>query len=433
MMRVAAGTWVALSVVMVGAPLSSVCGQAVSIRPATAEESSRALTPATFTTFQAGLRAGAVRDSTALEGAPEDVRALATALADLLDGRITDAGNGLAALLGGDGGVAQVATNVLAQLLYADGRYDDLVSLIGGEPDRITAMRAGPPERIERVGGPSPATVTLGPRGHVALEVRAGAWRGEAWMDTGAALSVLSDSLAPYLGVRFESEIEIPFSTSTTIDAVGRIGVLPELRVGDARIESHRVIVFPTQLLRMASSEADWGTLHAILGWNALRELTVELDVPRRRYSAVPAEPGAAPTGPLTWMGYPLLTVGTPAGRRLLMGIDTGSWTTSLTPQGRRALGLEVAGVDTVEVVGVGGIERTEQEYVSEVELMLSDYVVRFDRLPIETESGADEVEFFTIDGVLGIDLLRDMKLTMDFKARRFDIAVSDQRAGGET
>lgn len=81
-----------------------------------------------------------------------------------------------------------------------------------------------------------------------------------------------------------------------------------------------------------------------------------------------------------------------------------------------------VARVDTVRVQGVGGAVPTALPVVEDFDLVLGRFALRWDEVLIEGDSGADEVEFFLVDGVLGIDVSRRCVTVIDAPRQRLDL-----------
>lgn len=387
----------------------------------------------TYDGLQDRLASGMTPGETAWRDAPEEIQQLIQAVDAIMQADLMYATRLLGPLATSNGPTAGLARALWEALLLDRGDYKTLLEHSEQESYLVEALAAGPSPAVTLAGQPE-GRIGVGPRGQLSVSASSGPWRGILWLDTGASYTVLSDSLASALEVVFPSTVEIPISTSTGREVPARVGILPQLRIGAAEFRNHRVLVFPNEALRMRDSRGDLGTLHGILGWNAIRWMRLDIDVATGVYAARPSDvAGAWGHGPsngegrLTWMGFPLVRLTSTTGQPLLFGLDTGSWNTSLTEHGREALDLPVARTDTVEVTGVGGTRSVPTPLIDQVALVLGKTEVILDEVRLEEDSGADRVVFFEADGVLGADVLRGSTVVLDPPRGLFEIRPRDR------
>lgn len=417
------------AVCLLGAPLVVGCAGA---RPDSVPVSVRTLSPHDFPIREVvrhddlteALRSGQLDGLPVnLEGAQPEVSGLVDALRAVLEGDLTGAEAHFEALSEGDHEVvAAIAQRAYHELLFNREDYAGLIRELSSEtPEVVRLLAEGRPQSL-RPGTAVARELTVGPRGHIGVTGSVGQATQTFWVDTGAALTVLTESVAASFGVRWDSARPIELDTSTSESATAYVGRVAVLTLGEVELLDHRVFVVPDSSLHFELSDGSSYSLEAILGWNAIRHLRLELDVAAGRYRAQRSEPTPSSDPNLTWLGYPLVRAMSYDGHPLLLGYDSGSWNSSITADGARRMDKTVARVDTVRVQGVGGAVPTALPVVEDFDLVLGRFALRWDEVLIEGDSGADEVEFFLVDGVLGIDVSRRCVTVIDAPRQRLDL-----------
>ena len=153
------------------------------------------------------------------------------------------------------------------------------------------------------------------------------------------------------------------------------------------------------------------------------------LDGPGRRlHLRRPAETASAGARNLFWLGLPLVRAAAPDGRPLLLHLDSGAGKTSLTARGLERLGSPRSRVGHSTLFVAGGVQRVEAQNVDGVVFMLADWRLEFPRL----RAYADRTHlFYSLDGTLGSDVLRQVVVTIDAAGGRFSLgegSLTDDR-----
>jgi predicted aspartyl protease len=363
-------------------------------------------------------------------GIEGELRALSLALESVVNGNLRAANRRWIELERSDNlGLAQVAQMVRDNLMMNAGDYRQLADRFverGGDPPSIVAALARvPPPEID-YGEVSVATgAKLAATGQPLVEVEANGTRIFLGFDTGASLSVLTETLARRLDVEVVEGFDISLSTKTSIEVASKIGWLRELRLGCITFHNHPVFIMSDADLTSELPDGSTVAIEGIVGWNAIQHATVELDYANGWYRAT--EPVARDYGVRNffWLGYPMTRIQAGNGQSLLFGVDTGADNTSITENIFTKLDFAETRTETVTIVGAGGSEQVETDIVNELALVITGH--RLVLPDVRRESPGGDV-FVVTDGVLGSDLAGRTRMTIDFPNGYFGIELAGRR-----
>ena len=313
--------------------------------------------------------------------------------------------------------IVSIATGFAAQIRYDMGKWDRVAALFGDGPGgALMRVLATLPQQQLGAGEAVSTHLELGSqRGQPATGVSVNGNSDVWWFDTGAAFTSVSASVAEEMGIRVVDSEPIGISTATTLVVPARVGLIDELRLGEVIVNNHPVLVFPDSAMSFELPEGDSLVLRGIIGWNVIRYLKAELDYAGGSYTARLSTPYYYGTRNFSWIGYPFVRLADETGQPLLFGLDTGSGNTSIAPSLLDKLTFDDVRQDTVPIGGIGGMVETEVQIVDEFVLALTGVRIKVPEIRTETTSGAEDVFFFNADGVLGSDIARDGKLTLDY------------------
>ncbi|WP_084238726.1 retropepsin-like aspartic protease [Sphingomonas asaccharolytica] len=267
------------------------------------------------------------------------------------------------------------------------------------------AFRAAPPIRAH--GGATVATIA-NPLGSKSANVTVNGITLPWFMDTGAEISVVTESTAAKLGVRVlpgSSDV----GTSTSNRVTGKLGVIDKATIGAATVENLPVLILPDAMLKLGKDY----TIPAIFGLPAFAALgrIAWLDGGARLAlgSAAPMPKGK--TVRVYWhedgLGIPITTaVGTMGAQ-----FDSGADSTDLRKPGLALLTTDQIASATernTTVGGAGGFVTTKVRVLPRLDYSIGDIPLTAFKVDIDdSEDGA---------GRIGSDMIAQLKLlTIDF------------------
>ncbi len=210
------------------------------------------------------------------------------------------------------------------------------------------------------------------------------------FMDTGAEITVVSQSLAERIGVRMLGKADVG---SATGDVHGGLGMIDLLRIGDAAVENVPVFVLPDAQLTIA----EFPTIPAILGLPVFvafrRAAWLDGGAMLALGEAAPRDAGATgKTARLYWheegIGVP---ISTPRG---ILGahLDTGANTTNLRAPAHALLDPETeasAVTRDAKIGGAGGVVSVRRSAYPELALAVAGAPVMLAKVAMD--DGSDE------------------------------------------
>ena len=236
-------------------------------------------------------------------------------------------------------------------------------------------------------------------------------------LDTGAHMTVLGSLLADAVGARrLGSRTAAKDVHEGTVQAEL---ALVDLEIGGVRLDGHPVVVVDSSHLRVGVAGVGVAGFDGLLGWNAIRELRLEIDNAARTIRFAPSKAGSGSAGDLLWIGEPHVRARAGNGFPLTLFLDTGASRTTIASSLAASAGLANGEARTTLVFGAAGSRRLEATAYREAVLFAGGMRLRFSEL----QALASRTSAFSVrDGVLGADALTEGIVTIDFPAREFSI-----------
>jgi hypothetical protein len=316
------------------------------------------------------------------------------------------------------------AWDSLGEILFGAGRWEDFLrhraSYSAALADDLPLAEAwrGLPSEILAFRKAAPIKLDWSASGVPMIDVTVNGRRRRFWLDTGAGRTVLSSAAASACGVS-------PLGPATTADTAAattvpvRPAVIERLEAGPLVLEHHPALVIQQEHLEYRPGpSARPVRIDGLLGWSALRRMVVVLDGPGRRlHLRRPAEAPAAGARNLFWLGLPLVRAAAPDGRPLLLHLDSGAGKTSLTARGLAGLGSVRSRPRQSALFVAGGLQLVETRDVDGAAFLLAGWRLEFPRL----RAYADRTHlFYSLDGTIGSDVLRQAVTSIDAGGGRF-------------
>ena len=267
------------------------------------------------------------------------------------------------------------------------------------------AFRAAPPIRAH--GGATVPTIA-NPLGSKSANVTVNGVTLPWFMDTGAEISVVTESTAAKLGVRVlpgSSDV----GTSTSNRVTGKMGLIDKAVIGGATIEHLPVLILPDAMLKLGKDF----TIPGILGLPAFAALgrIAWLDGGKRLALGTAAPLPRSKTVRVYWhedgLGIPITTPLGTAGAQF----DSGADSTALRRPGLALLTkdqLASSAERNATIGGAGGFVTTKVRVLPQLDYTIDDVPLQALKVNIEANDSSA--------GRVGSDMIAQLKLlTIDF------------------
>ncbi len=244
-------------------------------------------------------------------------------------------------------------------------------------------------------------------------------------LDTGAGLSVVSSRVAKECQMSALIDQESEAGTSTSLKVKIQPSVIKELTIGDLTINNHPVIIIDQKDLQFKwLGIFTMMKIEGIIGWNAIKNLSIEVDYKSKRITfQKPERVEGAKRNFFVLGGYPVVRLRSEDGIPLNFGVDTGARQSWITEKLLRKINTAAVQKTTKTIGSAGGKEKIESQVIPEFKLIFNDYLLTFHKIgtrPTKLD------EFVELDGVLGGDVFENGTIRIDYVNRIFDLYVPD-------
>lgn len=234
----------------------------------------------------------------------------------------------------------------------------------------------------------------------------------ELGIDTGAGMTVLSDSAARHAGVRELRPAPMPVFDSLGQSIPARIGVA-EVRVAGMAIDALPVLVLPDERLRARTLGATMFEFEGLLGWNAMESSRVTLDYARGQLRFDPPRSDCGPRTLWSVNSRPLVAFEAD-GTRGRAFVDTGARTSALVSTGEAG-----DGEHTRLVAGASGVSLRREGLRRGVTFASGGQRWEGRAMPV-TARGEHDLH----DALIGNDLLAGRRVEIDAGCGEFSIGA---------
>lgn len=249
------------------------------------------------------------------------------------------------------------------------------------------------------------------------VEAEVNGFRQDFMIDTGASFSVLASDVARQCGV-LPIRIDPAESGTASIFKIGIVAaIIDSLRIGDIVVRNHPVLIIDERDLELRFPFKTILEIDAILGWNFIQNLRIQLDMPNRRIMFERSEPLEIVENNFFWagLGQPMVRLQASDGTRLNFLLDLGSNQIYLTGRIHNKFWLTTIWSDEASVSGPGGTGTVTFDRVENFVFYLNENKFEFPNINIIHKSKQDLSTFFQPDGVIGISLARKGIVILDF------------------
>jgi hypothetical protein len=237
--------------------------------------------------------------------------------------------------------------------------------------------------------------------------------------DTGASLSVLYGSIANDLGLAIRGPAII-IQTGTGRPVEGRMGVLPELRLGSLVVRNMVVLILPDELFPPAGGRSGLSR-RGLLGAPVLEGFR-EFTETKAGELLIPAHPRARSPENMCFSGLMPVVEAVHRGARLGLCLDTGAAETILYPPYYRRYRGEIDARASRRETTVGGVGRSRTvpvRILDEFAFKAGGKDLALRRVLVQTAATHAETRHFY--GTLGADIMSQCRrMTLNFESMSF-------------
>ena len=237
--------------------------------------------------------------------------------------------------------------------------------------------------------------------------------------DTGSNLSVLFKSMADELGVPIYGPA-IKVQTGTGKSIYGRVGVVPEMRLGSILIKNALFLVLPDELF--SAEAARFGVdRRGLLGMPVLEALK-EITETRDGDLIIPASPRPRTEQNICLSGFMPIVEIRFRSARLSLCLDTGSSVTYMYPPFLRRYFGEIKSRSSVRKSTLGGVGNSRAVAVhvlDEFDFRVGGKDLALRKVSVHAQITHIDTRYF--HGTLGIDILGQCaRMTLNFESMSF-------------
>jgi predicted aspartyl protease len=324
------------------------------------------------------------------------------------------------------------AHNELADALMRLGRYREAaaeLALTADEAAKQTEAETAPslwdalrdvaPQSVE-FGADTPVQAKLNNVASWTVPVELNGKKAAWILDTGASMSVLTESEAKKLGLEVRDTSNHASSGHTGKQTPLRVAVAPELRLGRARLRNVVFGVVPDGAMHVGP--LGLVRLPGVLGFPVIRALGSMSISATGVVRIQPQSPRMEGEPNIFFHGSGVVVEVRHAGRAVPMGLDTGGNVSYLYPAFREILTPEEREKLTKQRIrsgGLGGTISLETEMVPVLQLEAPGRTVELHKIALRSQgaqAGGGES-----DGLLGMDALKG-GFTVDFRTMRMKL-----------
>jgi hypothetical protein len=244
------------------------------------------------------------------------------------------------------------------------------------------------------------------------------------WLDTGAGMTVVSNSLAEECEMNLVKEKEMVVGNSTNQDLETDLTFIPSIKIEDLLIAEHPALVLADHLLEIQIPHLnETMVIDGIIGWDIIQHMHLEIDYRQKQVLIRKPVQQENLEQNLFFCGTPFVKVQSATGNPLYFGLDTGANKTHFGPP----LLTKVDGLTVKDRIlhggGLGDIKERETKSIEQLSIQFDhsqDITLQNVRMML-----SDFGTFFTPDGVFGSDIAKDGRLVIDYANRRLELIRS--------
>jgi len=257
--------------------------------------------------------------------------------------------------------------------------------------------------------------------GSPTIEVMINGNRKCFWLDTGAGMTVISNSIVRDCEINIMKEEELEVGNSTNQNFRTDLAIIDSIVIQDLRIHNHPTLVLANELLTIQNPETkEMMKIDGIIGWDIIQHIFLEIDYGRKQVVIQKPKQKDGVENNLFFCGYPILKVKGQNQVPLYFGLDTGA---NKSHYGQPLLSKINDLKIEKRMILSGGLGDVKERALNSIENLIV-YLNENQAIHLHNvrEMLTDLATFFKLDGVFGSDIAKDGRLVIDYTNRRFEL-----------
>lgn len=241
------------------------------------------------------------------------------------------------------------------------------------------------------------------------------------WLDTGAGMTVISDSIVKECGMALIENEDLEVGNSTNQNFNSDLAIIDTIVIDDLTILNQSTLVLASDLLKIPIPHSEKVMeIDGIIGWDIIQYLHLEIDYGKEKVMIQKHRQKDGEKNNLFFCGYPIIKVKGKNQVPLYFGLDTGA---NKSHFGKTLLSkIDELKIDkTIKYSGgLGDVKEREIDTIETLPVYLDEN--QSITLKNVRETLTDLAAFFKLDGVFGMDIAHNGSLVIDYPNRHFEL-----------
>jgi hypothetical protein len=237
------------------------------------------------------------------------------------------------------------------------------------------------------------------------------------WLDTGAGMTVISNSLANECDINIMKDDGFQVGNSTSLNLCTDLAFIDSIAIEDLTILNQPALVLADDLLRIQIPKTEEVMMiDGIIGWDIIQHIFLEIDYDRKQVMIQKPKRKDDVENNLFFCGAPIMKVKTKNQVPLYFGLDTGARKTHF---GQPIL-LKIDDLKMEKrMIPAGGLGDVKEREIDSIESLVV-YLNEHQSVSLHNvrKMLADFAAFFKLDGVFGSDIAKNGSLMIDYTNR---------------
>jgi len=235
-------------------------------------------------------------------------------------------------------------------------------------------------------------------------------------LDTGYSVTTVQSDIAEEFNMEILSGDKIVGGTYLGRTMESSPAIIKELKIGD--------VIIRNQYVNVSDKKYDNPDWDGVIGWSIIQNLHLELDYRNRLMHIKKPIKKPVKNRNLFWLRQPFVKNYNEEGRELYFFLDTGAGLSEIYRKAIDKNNLDISKYKEQKdklTDATGKSQYVNYYIIPEFRLIVDDYIIEFENLHLNIEPWYSKNMFFKYDGLLGSNVLRYGKITIDNLNGRFE------------